>query len=169
MPRATCLCIPLTIALYGFATVQSGPTDSLIRLLNKSPEDTNKVHLYWKTGASLINQDAPAAVPYFKEGAALATKLGFIAGMERCNNATSLAFSYHGKYDSALIYINNAVPLAIKAGNIKRLALAYLNRADVYTNLQNFSAALKDCDTAITYSEKGNNKDGLGRIHSINE
>ncbi|MBC7867699.1 MAG: hypothetical protein H7X88_09200 [Gloeobacteraceae cyanobacterium ES-bin-316] len=167
MLKATCLSILLAIVLYGFATAQGGPTDSLIRLLNKSSEDTNKVHLYWKTGVSLINQDAPAAVPYFKEGAALATKLGFISGMERCNNATSLAFSYHGKYDSALVYINYAVPYAIKAGNIKRLALAYLNRADVYTNLQNFSAALKDCDTAITYAERENNKDGLGRIHSI--
>ncbi len=167
MLKATCLSILPAFALCGFATAQNGPTDSLIRLLYKSAEDTNKVHLYWKTGVSLLNQDAPAAVPYFKEGAALATKLGFISGMERCNNATSLAFSYHGKYDSALVYINYAVPFAIKAGNIKRLALAYLNRADVYTNLQNFSAALKDCDTAITYAEKGNNKDGLGRIHSI--
>lgn len=163
--------IALSLLLVLFFRVpviaQNPETDSLVRLLNKSAADTNKVNLYWKIGASVINQDAPAAIPYFKNGAELATKLGYISGMERCTNATSLAFSYHGKYDSALFYINAAIPHAIKAGNLKRLSLVYLNRADVYTNLQNLSAALKDCDTAIVYAEKINSSDGLGRIYSI--
>lgn len=146
---------------------QNHELDSLDQLIKKSPEDTNKVHLYWRTGVSIINQDAPASIFYFKKGIALATKLGFVSGLERCNNATSLAFSFRGKYDSALVYINKAVPYAIQAGNTKRLALTYLNRADVYTNLQNFSAALKDCDVAIGYAEKINSNDGLGRIYSI--
>ncbi|MFM9838053.1 MAG: ATP-binding protein [Cyclobacteriaceae bacterium] len=146
---------------------QNHETDSLIRLLSKSAEDTNKVHLYWKIGASIIYQDSPAALPFFKKGATLAAKLGFVSGMERCYNATSLAFSLNAKYDSALVYINYAIPNAIKAGNTKRLSLAYLNRADVHKNLQNFSDALNDCNTAITHAEKINNKDGLGRIYSI--
>ena len=161
--------ISLLITLFFFVavTAQNPKVDSLVRLLNKSVADTNKVNLYWKIGVSIINKDAPAAIPYFKNGAALAIKLGFISGMERCTNATSVAFSYHGKYDSALFYINAAIPYAIKAGNIRRLSLAYLNRADVFTNMQNFSAALKDCDTAIIYAEKTNSSDGLGRIYSI--
>ena len=163
------IAISLIINLFFFVavTAQNPQVDSLIHLLNTSAADTNKVNLYWKIGASIINQDAPAAIPYFKSGAELATKLGFISGMERCTNATSVAFSYHGKYDSALFFINAAIPYAIKAGNIRRMSLAYLNRADVYSNMQNFSAALKDCDTAIIYAEKTNSSDGLGRIYSI--
>jgi signal transduction histidine kinase len=142
-------------------------TDSLKNLLNKAKEDTNKVHLYWKTGVSLIYQDAQASIPFFRKGAELATKIGFISGMERCYNATSLAFSVNAKYDSALTYINMAVKYAVQAGDIRRLALAYLNRADVHKNLQLYSAALKDCDTAIHYAEKANNSDALGRIYGI--
>jgi tetratricopeptide (TPR) repeat protein len=59
------------------------------------------------------------------------------------------------------------MPYAHKVGNIKRLSLVYLNRADYYSNLQNFNAALKDCGIAIKYAEQANNKDGLGRIYSI--
>lgn len=153
--------------IQNITVAQPGKLDSMLRLLETTAADTNKVNLYWKIGVSIINKDAPAAIPYFKNGAALAKKLGFISGMERCTNATSVAFSYHGKFDSALFYINAAIPFAIKAGNIRRLSLAYLNRADVFNNMQNFSAALKDCDTAIIYAEKTNSSDGLGRIYSI--
>lgn len=146
---------------------QNTETDSLVLLLHKSAEDTNKVNLLWRTGVSIIYQHPQKALPYFKQGTALALKLNFTSGIEKCYNGTSMAFSFNAKYDSALLYINLAVPYAIKAGNIRRLALAYLNRADVYTNLQNYADALKNCDTAITYAEQANNTDGLGRIHSI--
>ena len=160
----------IAFAAFFFANpcgAQNAETDSLVKLLSTAKEDTNKVHLYWKTGASIIYQDPQAALPYFKKGAALATQLGFVPGIEKCHNATSLSFSINAKYDSALVYINYAVPYAVKAGNIKRLGLAYLNRADVYKNLENYAAALKDCDTAIIYAEKAANNDGLGRIYSI--
>jgi signal transduction histidine kinase len=65
------------------------------------------------------------------------------------------------------VYINYAVLYAIKAGNKKRLALAYLNRADVYTNLQNYKAAIADCDTAMNYALEVNSNEGIGRIYSI--
>lgn len=167
MHRALHYLLLVAVFLSYKVKAQSNETDSLVRLLNKSAADTNKVHLYWKIGASVIYQEPQQAITYFKEGAALAQKLNFTAGIEKCYNATSLAFSINAKYDSALTYINYAVPYAIKAGNKKRLALAYLNRADVYNNLENYAAALKDCDTAITYAEKTKNNDGLGRIYSI--
>ena len=150
-----------------FTTAQISESDSLINLLTTAKEDTNKVHLYWNIGASIIYQDPQGALPYFKKGAALATQLGFVSGMEKCHNATSLAFSVNAKYDSALVYINYAIPYAIKAGNTKRLGLAYLNRADVDFNLRNYAAALKDCDTAIIYAQKAGSNDALGRIYSI--
>ena len=60
------------------------------------------------------------------------------------------------------------IPYAKKAGDTKRLTLAYINRADVLTNTSSYSAALKDCDTAIQYAEKmAGNSDALGRIYGI--
>lgn len=156
----------LLFGLYRQVKAQQ-ETDSLLQQLAKAKEDTNKVNLYWKTGVSIIYQDPFKAMPYFKKGIELSEKLGFISGLEKCNNGTSLAFSFNAKYDSALVYINKAVFYAVKAGNIKRLALAYLNRADVFVNLQNYPAALKDCDTAIVYAQQIKNNEGLGRIYSI--
>lgn len=167
MLKVIALFFLLTVCICDGIIAQNPETDSLIRLLNKSAEDSNKVQLYWKTGASVIYQDAMEAAHFFSAGVTLSKKLNFISGIEKCYNGLSLSFSLNAKYDSAKIYIDKAVEYAVKAGNLKRLALAYLNRADVQYNLHNFQAALKDCDTAIHYAEQGKNKDGLGRIHSI--
>lgn len=167
MPKFITIACFIFIGIFKTISAQISETDSLLQLIKISAEDTNKVNLLWKTGVSIIYQYPQKAIPYFKQGTALALKLNFTSGIEKCYNATSLAFSFNAKYDSALIYINLAVPYAIKAGNNKRLALAYLNRADVYSNLQNYQEALKSCDSAIIYAEKANNNDGLGRIYSI--
>jgi len=156
----------LLFCLFRHVKAQEVP-DSLLQQLAKAKEDTNKVNLYWKIGVSVVYQDPAKALPYFKQGIVLSEKLGFVSGLEKCNNGTSLAFSYNAKYDSAFVYIEKAVYYAVQAGNIKRLALAYLNRADVFVNLQNYPAALKDCDTAIVYAEQIKNNEGLGRIYSI--
>lgn len=167
MLKAYLLSFFLTICMYGFITAQVPESDSLIRLLNKSVDDTNKVNLYRQIGASLIYQNALEAIPYFKQGLILAKKLRFNPGLERCYAATSLAYSFNAQYDLSLRYIDTAIYYALKVGNINRLALVYLNRADTYSNLQNFTATLKNCDTAIKYAEQCNSKSGLARIYSI--
>lgn len=163
---ASLICL-LFLLLVKIGVSQNSETDSLIRLIATAKEDTNKVNLYWKTGVTIVYQDPLKALPYFKSGIILSEKLGFIPGLEKCNNASSLAFTFNAKYDSALVYIDKAVFYAKKAGIVRRLSLAYLNRADVYTNLQNYPEALKNCDTAIIYAEQIKNYDGLGRIYSI--
>lgn len=147
---------------------QNSELDSMNRVLQQPGKDTNTVNLYYKAGSAVIYQDSKEALVYFKKGAALSAALDFIPGLERCNNACYFAFSLNGKYDSALYYINIAIPYAIRMGDVKRLTLVYLNRADVHSNLQHYSAALKDCDTSIHYAEQfPGNADALGRINSI--
>jgi two-component system sensor histidine kinase UhpB len=158
-----CLCLLASKTTWS----QHPDPDSFQTRLNKAAEDTNKVHLYWKAGAAAIYQEPLEALPYFKGGLLLAKKLQFNPGIEKCFAGISLSFSFISKYDSTLLYIDSAIYYARKVGNPARLALVYLNRADVYTNLQNISAALKNCDTALKYAEQINNKNGLGRIYSI--
>jgi hypothetical protein len=60
-----------------------------------------------------------------------------LPGIEKCLSATNLSFSLNDKYDSAPVCVKLAVHCGVQAGNYKRLWLAYLNRADVYKNLEN--------------------------------
>ncbi len=165
MIKAICLTPLLAICLI--VSAQKNEKDSLLFILNKSAEDTNKVNLYRKIGASILYQNALEALGYFKQGFILAKKLQFNPGLERCYSAASLAYSINASYDSSLLYNDTAIYYAHKVGNISRLALNYLNRADIYSNLQNYSATIKNCDTALKYAELGGSKDGQARIYSI--
>ncbi|MGZ5286639.1 MAG: tetratricopeptide repeat protein, partial [Flavisolibacter sp.] len=139
----------------------------LLDSLNRAKEDTNKVHLLWDIGASIIFQDPQKAIPYFRQGIELSQKLQFEPGLEKCNAATSTAFAFNARHDSCLFYINKAIYFAKRIGNVNRLALVHLNRADVYKNMNDYSAALKDCDTAMIYADQSGNKDRQARIYNI--
>lgn len=146
---------------------QDTKADSLIRLLNKAPEDSNKVNRYFEVGVAYVYQSPPMALTYFRSGLELAKKIQFNRGMERNYTGISLSYSFMGGYDSAKNFIDTAIYYARIVNDPARLALVYLNRADISTNLQNLSEAVKNCDTAITFAEKINNKSGLARIYSV--
>lgn len=158
----------LFLLVYSFtASTQNPERDSLLRLLPGKAGDTTQVDLYRDIGITYIYENPPASIPYFKQAIVLAKKLKFDAGLERSFAATATAYIYSGKYDSSLAHVDTAIMYANIVGDINRQALVYLNRADVYTNMQRFSEALKDCDTAMTYAEKSGNDDRLARIYDI--
>lgn len=100
-----CFCLLVLTFLYVSANAQTAQTDSLLKLLAKSGDDTGKVLLYWETGISVIYQNPPGAISYFKKGMQLAKKLNFIPGIERCYAATSTGYGFIAQYDSQLVYI----------------------------------------------------------------
>ena len=146
---------------------QNPERDSLILLLPKSKVDTNKVILLREIGISIIYQNPPEAIPWFRQAITLAKKLNFNSGLERSYAATSTAYAFHGKFDSAIVYIDTAIHYAKIVGDVSRLALVYLNKADALQNLNNYTATLKYCDTALVYTEQAGNKDRLARIYDI--
>ena len=145
----TCL---LVLSFNGFT--QNPERDSLISLIPAKKNDTTKVDLYRDIGITFIYENPPASIPYFKQAIALGKKLNFEAGLERSYAATATAYVFSGKFDSSLAYVDTAIMYANKVKDVSRQALVYLNRADVYTNLQRFNEALKDCDTAMKYAEQ---------------
>ena len=148
-------------------TAQNNETDSLLRLLSTAKEDTNKVMLYFETGASVIYQAPASAMPYFRQGTRLAHRLEYYPGLERNYTGLTLSHALLARYDSNFLFADTAVFYAVKAGNPSRLALTFLNRADVKTNLGMYNDALHDCDTALKYAEISGNKDRFGRIYMI--
>lgn len=157
----TCIFFPQNI--YS----QNPERDSLILLLPKTKEDTNKVNLLREVGISIIYQNPPEAIPWFRKAITLAKKLKFNPGLERSYAATSTAYAFTAKFDSAILYIDTAIQYAKLVGDVSRLALVYLNKADGLQNLSNYTAALKYCDTALVFAEKAGNKDRLARIYDI--
>ena len=150
-----------------FILSQNPERDSLLLLLPQLKEDTNKVNLLREVGISIIYQNPPEAIPWFRKAIILAKKLNFNPGLERSFAAHSTAYAFSGKYDSAVLYIDTAIHYAKMVGDAGRLALVYLNKADGLQNLNKYAATLNYCDTALRYAEKSGNKDRLARIYDI--
>ena len=86
---------------------------------------------------TLIN-DPAKGIRYGKLGTVLGKKINFDKGVAGCYLNISACYSNLGKLDSALNFIDTAIYYSHRAGDPNRLALAYLNRADLYMQLQRF-------------------------------
>ncbi len=113
---------------------------------------------------TLKDREPLKAIAYGKAGVALSLQLGWDKGTAGCLLNTSASFTAAAKLDSALVYIDSAIVYSYKAGDPNRLALAYLNRADIHMNLQNLSQSLIDCDSSLRYAEKANSDDRRARV-----
>jgi two-component system, NarL family, sensor histidine kinase UhpB len=151
--------------IHIIAAAQSKEADSLIRLLHKKADDTAKVTLYENLALTLRFTDPAEAILYGRKGIELAKRLDFDKGAAGCYLRVSSAYIYADKKDTALIYLDTALLYAHKVNDINRLGLAYLNRADIYRQMQNFSQSLRDCETALQYADQANNDDVRARIN----
>lgn len=167
MLKAAGLSFIFTVCLFANVVAQDRQTDSLINLLKRSVEDTNKVNLLRTIGVSYANQDPRKAIEYWKEGVKLSYKLNYIKGLARNYINIGTGYSYLSKLDSTIIYADSGIKYSKIIGDPDRLALVYLNKADGYRNLSDFKSALLYCDTASIYAAKTGNTDRQARIYDI--
>lgn len=151
-------------SLLGKIHAQNKMIDSLLLVLPNAKEDTNKVIIYRMLTGLIRNSDPIRAIEFGKAGVELSKKLQFDKGTAGCLLNISVCYSSASKIDSAMTYINYAIEYSQKVGEPNRLALAYLNRADMHMQMQNLTQSLKDCDTSLIYAEKANNDDRRARV-----
>jgi len=165
MLKKYCISVLFFLSLQNFVTAQSGNGDSLLNVLTKAKEDTNKVNLLRNITGILRYTEPEKAIGYGLTGIQLSKKLHFDKGTAGCYLNISTAYLNSYKLDTALLYLDTAIFYSHRAGDPNRTGLAYLNRADVYRQVQNFSQSLKDCDTALQFADKANNDDVRARVY----
>lgn len=162
--KAIGYCLILMLVVSFPSQSQQLNVDSLRRELKRSGEDTNKVNLYRMLCGTLRQSDPLAAIEYGIQGVELGKKLKFDKGIAGCYLNISVCYTSAARLDSSARYLDSAIIYARIVGEPNRLALAYLNRADVHRQLRNFNQALKDCDTSYKYAEQVNSDDRRARV-----
>jgi two-component system, NarL family, sensor histidine kinase UhpB len=155
----------LLIAAPLYCIGQTTKLDSLVAQLATAKEDTARVNLYASITSLQKFTDPEKAMEYGRAGFALSQKLGFDKGTAACYLGVSTAYIYSDKLDTALLYLDTALVFAHKVDDPNRLGLAYLNRADIYRQMRNFTQSLKDCETALQYADKAGNDDVRARVN----
>jgi len=144
MPKKSVLVIIFLLISF-FGVGQDSYTDSLLNILKKSKEDTNKVNLLNQISREFLNEaDYIKTKVYATDAISLAKQLTFKKGEATANKTIGNLFFEQGDYSKAIEFYFNALKIyeeiKYKAG------IAF-----IYTNIGNAYSGQKDNAKAIAF------------------
>ncbi|MBL7912072.1 MAG: sensor histidine kinase [Bacteroidia bacterium] len=124
--------------------------DSLLGVLAKSKEDSNKVKLLNELSNAYFNTDDAKTRQYNTEAIHLARKVKFLNGEAKAINNLGVIIQKSGNYDSALVLQKQALAIYTKINSLKGIAktnsdicIIYWRKADYVTALDYQLKALR--------------------------
>lgn len=126
----------------------SSGTDSLLQLLHRAGEDSNKVLLMISIGQRFENGQPELAANFYKRAAALSEKIKYPRGVLKYIANYTYLLNMEGKYDSSIQLNLKAVALATEINDREYLAKSLVNTGTAYGYNEDYL-------NAATYFEKG--------------
>lgn len=117
--------------------------DSLLRLLPKAKEDSNKVLLLIQVGQQYEGSEPELAKQYYLQARNLSRKTGYLLGEIKFAANYTYVLNMQGHYDSSLQINQQSVALAKKSGSREYIFKALFNLGTSYRMLENYEAALQ--------------------------
>jgi len=141
--------------------------DSLLSVLKKAKEDTNKVVILnnlsdeYETMGEYVKENN-----FGKEGLALAQKLQFKKGEAKCYINIGNLYWYQSNYNKALENYLSSLKINEEIGNKKGIAYGYLCVGDIYLTQGNFNKALENNLLAINTNKEIGDKKGIAESYN---
>ncbi len=137
----------LTVALSSSAQ-RSPLADRLLKEINRSREDTNKVLLYIRLGNEVEIQEPRLAGHYYRLAGDLSARIGYDLGRIKYITNYTYLLNMQGDLDSSVILNLQSVDLSRKIGDSLYLAKTLFNTGTAYRERSEF-------ETAVGYYEEG--------------
>ena len=145
-----CFCIFVFII---FRT-QAGPTDSLQRIINSLPDDTNKVNYLIELSVKLSDeQEFVRASESANIALLMSDKLHFKNGLAHALSRLGLMEYFQNNFGEALNYYNRAIKIYREKMDLKGIAGVTNNIGVVYKNLGQYPEAIKYYFEALKIKE----------------
>ncbi|MCL1933706.1 MAG: tetratricopeptide repeat protein [Candidatus Azobacteroides sp.] len=158
---------------------QAETADSLVNVLNMEKHPTTEqLSLLYEICESKTSDkgDRNAGAIYALKGLAFAEKEGNKMMISKFNRYLGKVYCTQSVYDTASIYLNKALDLAIEANDKDQEAVIYSDIATMYARQGKYTLAMEYYMKALTMAEKTNNMKlcstilaNLGGIHSMLE
>ena len=129
-------------------------TDSVLKVLATSKEDTNKVLLLITIGQNIENNKPEEAKRYYREAKNLSERLNYKMGIIKFYSNYTSALNIQGRYDSSLELNKQAVTIAESFGNNERIAIAQQNLSASYAYTEDYENAIKYHLLSLPFFEK---------------
>ncbi len=158
----------LFLVLFGFfVQAQQSETDSLLALIKKDKEDTNKAnHLHELARAFEAAGDLEKVLTYAEEANALAVKLNFKRGIANANNSIGNVYRLTSEYPKALDHYLKALKIDEELNDKNGIRKRFNNMGIVYRNQGDYPRALDYSLKALKINEEMNDKSSITKCYS---
>jgi len=114
---------------------QKSTVDSLLKVLSTNRMDTSRVRTLLQLSASIYIGDPVKAFQYCKEALKISEKLDYNFGIAQSLAWLAYFHEQSGQIDTALLYYQRSLDIAVKTGNKNDAATCLNNIAAIYKDL----------------------------------
>ncbi len=129
-------------------TAQSKEADSLLKVLDVAPIDSNRLNAIMELGNLYMYENASKGIEYFEKGIVIAKDLKEYNKLGRLYILNGFCYRIKADFEKSLENYLNATRIYEKENNEKKLGAAYISVADVYSDIKNIKKATEYYDKA---------------------
>lgn len=156
---------------------QQSVKDSLLAVIKKAAEDTNKVNALNALARQTINDDLGKAKGFALQALTLARQLpadrSALKGIANAHHVLGIIAFYKDDFPDALQHYSESLAIRKKIGDRKGIAASQNNMALIYSDMGNYPEALKSHYASLKIEEEDGNKQAAGlsynNIGNLNE
>ncbi len=141
-------------------------SDSLLKELSKTQEDTNKVNLLNNIAYELRTADKEKAISSAKQAVVLSEEIGFERGTSDAYRNIGTIYYVNADYEKALTNYEKGLEISLKIedkiGSIK----AYTNLGNIFYVQGNYNKALEHYFSSLKMSDEINDEAGKAKSYS---
>lgn len=141
-------------SLYCFANSQATKTDSLLKVLAKTGDDTSRVNTLNDLFKENQSVDPSNAFKYAKQALDLAEKINFSKGIASSLNNIGLYYFNNGKSTEALVYYLDAYDIFTMLDNKRGEAITTANIGYLFFSQDNYKKAIEYYFLSLTVSKE---------------
>jgi class 3 adenylate cyclase/TolA-binding protein len=139
--------------------------DSLLGLLPKTAESTQRVDILNDLAWELKEDSPEKARLFLQESALLAARLNYLKGEAQSYNNLGVLENIHSNLNDAIIYFQKALPLREKIKDSKGVAALYNNIGNLYEDKRDYVGALTEYKKSLAILESIQDEKRIARVH----
>lgn len=140
--------------------------DSLYRLMQRQPADTNSVMACFHYGDLYYPEQLDSAAFFYRKGLHLAQQIRYQRGVALFTSYYVFVLNQRGEYTKALHLVSQAAIIFKALKDEPNLLAAYNNIGNAYQNMGAFPEAVRYYLLAITLGEKHKNNKQLTKLYN---